>query len=246
MNIKCDVCNQEFNAKETKCPFCCEPQTIHAVLGRIFGRAKRATALICPDSKCGKLNNPKNKFCAYCGRNLTLSEAAVQAMLGVRKSWENFKDRNPHFLSNWRITHLVLSLFALPVVYKLVQPLIKREWNWAILYTLAMLIFCAMVVMWVVPPQKRLLFYRSLKPTTRLALVFNYLAFLLLFHAGVVLFTEQVALIVCGVVVTHLAVLILFGHVYDWWLYAGSKLFGDDGDHRFDPTADQGRGARRN
>ncbi len=243
MKLKCDVCGGVFDSNEAKCPSCKEPQDVGAIFRRMFSRAKRATGLVCPE--CRRLNNPKNARCEHCGSDLTISVGMYQLVFRVRQAWENFKAKHPQFTRNWRITHFALSVFALVIAYKLLKPLITTGWDMAILYTIAMLVFGTMVLMWTVPQEKRHAFYVSLTPSTRLSLVLNYFTFLLLFHAGVIVFKEQVAFIVTGVLITHASIFLVFGHAYDWWAYAGYQMFHKP-DNRFDPTAEQGRGARRN
>jgi len=246
MPFRCPICEQDVDAGNKECPRCKEPLHLASFFQRfwrgLLAAFTRATCVECP--LCHQTSAAKSRYCMSCGCDFSIAAALIPVLRPLRRKWDAlFNDMTPATKRSLRIGYVLVSaiLFWLMLRYSEKQG---TDWYLHAGLSIVYVTFLTLFVFFVVPREHLARFARQRKPVERIGLICNYFTILLVIQACLATWKQKGTMLAALFVVSWLGSLIFLVYVYPVWV--GFATFFTEPDRAaFDPTARQGRTARR-
>jgi hypothetical protein len=246
MKLLCPVCGKEVAPGAKTCPTCREPADVYSLWKRLVNSFKfgfnRATAVRCP--ACGQPGSLKFGCCLRCGSDFSVAAALAPLLRKPRKKWDDLVTHaTPGTKRCFQLGYVLLSaiLFWLSLGYS--EKRHGTEWYLFAALSIVYVAFFTVFFFFLIPRSALVLFTKRTSRLSKLGLLFNYFTLLLFLNTALVTWKQRAYMLATLFGVSYIAFYIFLVWLYPVWTAMGS--FFVEPDHAFDPTANQGRRARR-
>lgn len=238
------ICSKGHTVKwsDKKCAECGEEQSIVAYVKRKWKRLLSGPLVYCTNSEyCCRAYPIGYKECPFCERENSVENAFNTVADPVRRAVEKASPRTRRIFQRF---YLVLSAIVLFAIFRRMTSLDAEAWVKIGVISVIYLGSLGLLIKWFVRADLVLKLLLLTSWVVKLALIFNYLACLMLLQMAVAEWWAQFMALGALVAITYVG-----AWVFAWlfWPMAGNIktiFLGADSSNVFDSTRDQGRKGR--
>lgn len=237
------ICSQGHPVKwnDKECPECGENQSLFAYVKRKAKRVGSGPLVYCTSDECGKAYPVGYEECPFCERENSVENAFSPFADKLRVDLEKVKPRTRRIFQRG---YLLVSGGVLVVIIRQMTSL--NAWDWVRVGTLSIIYLgsIALLIKLFVRTDIIIKFLLLTSWVVKLALVFNYLASLLLLQKAATRWWAQFVVLGAIVVITYGGV-----WAFCWLFWPAAEtfkniFFGQNQANIFDSMKDQGRRGR--
>lgn len=180
MKLTCSN-GHEVEWRDAECPHCGEGLTLLALLGRTLRLVKRGPLIKCTATFCEKAYPLSYKECPFCTTENSLQNAVDSVIEPIGEATQRaIKTRSPETKRRFQRAYLILSFFVLCFALSHSAKSDGDEVGKSALMAVLYLGCLALLIRWFVPQKLIITFLLRTTWVVKLALIFNYLACLIL------------------------------------------------------------------
>ncbi len=244
MRVQCHNCKQDVPAAG-RCAHCgasFNPLAVVAHYLRVLWRGLiKELAPVCP--RCSLTHPLKTAHCSQCGFEFSAGNTFAWHLRPFRRWWDSLNFHDPRVKRRVQWLYLLISVLVLYLAIRLAETRLVGSWVPAIILAVIYTAALALMFFIAVPKQTMRLVARCAAPLTKLALMLNCLALILVLQVIVGTWQQRAWILASTFLVSSAGLWIFVNYLYPFWCRLGALTYEEVPTYDFDE--EQGRGVKR-